>query len=486
MKRIAAFCLTPLLTVLGVGALASEVVSNVEPRTFCNPMSIPDMPIGIECRDFANGSPVPQTPAWRPRMWGDRKFTIQFRELADPTIRVEGSRWYLYPSCGLMWVSDNCGGTWRHVPLSGETPYAPDVIRFRGKYYMAVSHGPVSVSDSPTGPFRVLGRFDKDSFGHDPQMPTPAGDPAFFTEDGRLYLYWGVCNPPKSIWGAELDPDDPLKAKAPARCLLTYDREKYPWHGANEGSWVFKRNGTYYLFYSGRGTGDARYDISAMKSRNPLGPFVHQKNSPFFLSPKGVVTGTGHCSVFEDERGDVWVCYCVLVGRYHSFERMIGMDRLELDANGDFVSATATDTPQWLPSSGKKGDTGWKSIPMTCNASECCDGSLKTFGILSGVQPSLECDFGGMRTLRAFRLIWRDYGLDTKRGVVPGAYRYRVDRRENGVWRPWVDRSRSDVDLTVDYREGPEARGDAVRLVVTDAPKGMTPAVTEFTVFGDL
>jgi len=454
------------------------------PRTFCNPMSIPDMPVGIECRDFANGTPVPLEPAWRKRMWADRETTMQYRELADPTVRVEGDRWYLYPSCALMWTSDDCGGTWRHIPVGGETPYAPDIIRFRGKYYMATSHGPLSVSDSPTGPFRELGHFDKASFGDDPQMPVPAGDPAFFTEDGRLYLYWGVCNPPKSIWGAELDPENPLKAKAPARCLLTYDKEKFPWHGANEGSWMFKRNGTYYLFYSGRGTHDPLYDISAMKSKSPLGPFVHQKNSPFFLSPTGLVTGTGHCSVFEDARGDIWAIYCILVGTYHSFERMIGMDRLTIDANGDFVSARATDTPQWLPSSGKKGDTGWKALPARCVAPECCDGNLKTFHVFGAAPVTLEYDFSGERTLCAFRLIWRDYGLDTKRGVMPGPYKYSIERRENGDWKPWVDRSQNETDLMVDYREGPEQKGDAVRLVVTGCPKGMTTAITEFTVFG--
>ncbi len=94
-------------------------------------------------------------------------------------------------------------------------------------------------------------------------------------------------------------------------------------------------------------------------------------------------------------------------------------------------------------------------------------------------------EFDGERTLKAFRVIWCDLGLDVHRGVRPGPYRYRIERRTNGAWVPWVDASKNAVDLTVDYREAPEAKADAVRLVCLEAPKGMTPAVTEFTVFGE-
>ena len=96
----------------------------------------------------------------------------------------------------------------------------------------------------------------------------------------------------------------------------------------------------------------------------------------------------------------------------------------------------------------------------------------------------MEFDFGRVAELRAFRLIWCDLGLDVHRGVKGGAYRYRIERRLDGRWSVWYDASRNDMDLTVDYREAPETRGDAVRLTVLEAPKGITPAVTQFTVFG--
>ena len=33
-------------------------------------------------------------------------------------------------------------------------------------------------------------------------------DPALFVDGDRLYLYWGCCAKPKSVWGVELDPAD--------------------------------------------------------------------------------------------------------------------------------------------------------------------------------------------------------------------------------------------------------------------------------------
>jgi hypothetical protein len=92
--------------------------------------------------------------------------------------------------------------------------------------------------------------------------------------------------------------------------------------------------------------------------------------------------------------------------------------------------------------------------------------------------------FAAPASIRSFRVIWRDLGLDVKRGVVPGPYRYRVERRSGGEWTAWLDATSNEVDLTVDYREAPAAEADAVRIVVTDAPKGITPALADFSVFG--
>ena len=57
--------------------------------TYCNPLSIPDMPVGIVCRDARNGDPIAEK-GWRHDFWlrAACGFTQirQFRELADPVV----------------------------------------------------------------------------------------------------------------------------------------------------------------------------------------------------------------------------------------------------------------------------------------------------------------------------------------------------------------------------------------------------------------
>lgn len=462
-----------------------------EPRTFCNPMPIPDMPVGIMCRDYTNNAPLPPG-GWTRAFWKrclepGEKMQIH-RELADPAVLCEGGTWYLYPSCAQMWVSRNCGGSWAHVPTFDVGPYAPAIAKFRGKYYLTSSGGPLYVADSPTGPFKLLGKFDLASFGRtkDPKMPT-TGDAALLADGDRLYLYWGVYNFPKALWGVELDPDNPLKAREQdgAKCLMEYDERKYPWlDELVEGSWVIKRNGKYYLCYATGNVCRSHYAWCASIGDSPLGPFVPQKRNPFFSGAEGLITGTSHGSIYQDERGDWWINHCVTRAVVHGFERFIAQDRLYFEADGDIAVGHPTETPQWLPSSGKTGDTGWQRLRFRGN-SAAADGCYATRETVRSFPTELTFELEAPSDLRSFRLIWRDIGYDPKGGVPGGPFRYRVDARTDGAWRTWVDRSANDIDLHVDYREGPDMRADAVRLVVLGGPKGITPAVEEFTVFGE-
>ena len=468
--------------------------------TFCNPMPIPDTPVGILVRDVPNGTAFcSDTNSWKYVFWrrgADCKLdsTRQFRELADPVVYVENDRWYLYPSCGLLWTSDDCGGTWTHVKSVERGEYAPAVAKFRGKYYLTTSGGPLHVSDSPTGPWTLLGRFDLKSFGSDPQMPHTQ-DPALLADGDGLYLYWGCCAKPKSLWGVELDPENPTRAKTPgsAVCLMEFDERAYPWlKELIEGVWVFKRGPTYYLTYSTANTAEDDYQWCCSKSSRPLGPFTPQARNPFFMTRKGLVTGTGHGSIWCHNRDEWWINYCVHVGAYHGFERLIGQDRLFFDENGDIAAGSASETPQWLPSSGKTGDTGWRKVALAGGPVEPTDGRFSTWwaaetGLFGGAKLPATLEYSlaeGPHELRAMRLIWRDLGLDTVRGVTPGPYRYRVEARVGGEWCAWIDASENGTDLHVDYREAPTVTADAVRLTVLGGPKGIVPAVAEFTVFG--
>ena len=164
---------------------------------------------------------------------------------------------------------------------------------------------------------------------------------------------------------------------------------------------------------------------------------------------------------------------------------MIGQDRLSFDANGDISVGSATSTPQWLPSSGKRGDTGWLRLKVArTEAWAATDDEIRTWWAVPQDKPVAHFFFTEPATIRAFRIIWRDLGLDTQRGVMPGPYQYRLERRENGEWKVWYDATANATDLTVDYREAPAAPADAVRITVTGGPKGIIPALADFSVFG--
>ena len=83
-------------------------------------------------------------------------------------------------------------------------------------------------------------------------------------------------------------------------------------------------------------------------------------------------------------------------------------------------------------------------------------------------------------------MIWRDVGLDTCAAANPGPFQYRVEAQDGAnPWKTILDRTNSQEDLIIDYREVSPVSANRVRLVITGWPKGIKPGVAEFTVFGN-
>ncbi len=60
------------------------------------------------------------------------------------------------------------------------------------------------------------------------------------------------------------------------------------------------------------------------------------------------------------------------------------------------------------------------------------------------VHPMLTTEFMLPSTVSAIRLVWRDVGLDSERGKLPGAFQYRVElETSNDQWQTVIDRSQS-------------------------------------------
>lgn len=474
-----------------ISALAQN--PNARITTYCNPLSLPDYPLGRAARNAVVGEPGPSFP-WK------LGYKEQYRELADPSAIWENGKWYLYPSVDMAWESDDDGGTWQHHPLNiRDVGYAPTVVKHKGRYLLMAGGSPLYASASPLGPYKELG-----------SVGFVAADPMLFSDQGRLFLYWG-CSPRGPIRGVELNADDPTKVVGHPMTLITYQPKLFPWERAGEhneksegwleGSWMIKRSGKYYLTYSAAGTENRTYAMGCYIGDSPLGPFKPQKHNPIMRHTEGLITGTGHGCVVAGPGNTLWAFYCVQAGISHAFERRIGMDRAEVNAQGELVVDGPTESPQWLPGVTSQGahDTRWRplgtaahtagsSTEGTHTACQAADDELRTYWQpkADDAQPALAQSFKKFATIHALRVIWHDVGINTRQGIWPGPFQYRVDAETaSGSWQTILDRTSSQEDLLIDYREIQAVSADKVRLTVTGWPRGITPAVCEFTVFGN-
>jgi hypothetical protein len=228
----------------------------------------------------------------------------------------------------------------------------------------------------------------------------------------------------------------------------------------------------------------------------PLGPFVPQKHNPIFRSTEGLITGTGHGSIVQGPGDRLWVFYTIYACAAHGFERRVGLDLAQIDANGELFVPGATSTPQalpssspaesWLPLNQSEPTFGSSSAP-NATGRFAVDNSLTTWWLPAAgdTEPILTTNFSARSTVHAVRIIWHDVGMDTTNGIRPGPFRYRIEAETApAVWSTIIDRSQSTEDFLIDYRECVPTSAIRARLVVLSHPPGIQPAVAELTVFG--
>lgn len=296
--------------------LSAGACSSVEPkpepvRTWSNPVTLPD-----EWEEYG---------------------------LGDPFIFAFNGYYYLYVStrdtdAGIkVWSSPDLVD-WTYRGLCTEDPvtiaaYAPEVRYWNGRFYMYTSPAGnghyVLESESPVGPFRVA----TDNFGRTIDAST------FVDDDGTWYFYYAGTG---GIEAARMN--SPLSVTAPGSPTGAY------MDGWTEGPTVFKRNGLYYMTYTGNHVFSNGYRIDAAVSESPLGPFEPFEGNPVLIRTEGKTVGLGHNSLVTGP--DLDSMYMI----YHNLEgpgvvgplRHMNMDRLFW--NGEtFTVAGPTDTPQPAP-----------------------------------------------------------------------------------------------------------------------------------------
>nr|WP_169303862.1 carbohydrate-binding protein [Ruminiclostridium cellulolyticum] len=223
--------------------------------------------------------------------------------------------------------------------------WAPVVVAKNNKYYMYFGNGAggigVSVSDSPTGPFKdALGKALIN--GSTPGVNPPSGfwcfDPGAFVDDnGQAYLYFGG-NGEGNTRVIKLNSDMiSLNGSASGITAPIFF----------EDSWIHKYNGKYYYSYSTNFSKGAA-TIDYMMSDNPITGF--QYKGTVLANPPLNEGNNNHHTIFPF-KGDWYIAYHnralaiangAASGDARTYQRSVCIDKLNYNADGTMQKVTIT------------------------------------------------------------------------------------------------------------------------------------------------
>lgn len=229
------------------------------------------------------------------------------------------------------WTHDSVPGFETHI-------WAPDVVKYRGKWYMGYSCSTFGKNTSAIGLLSNKCLSDKDGWKDEGCIVASRGnrdnwnaiDPNFIIDEkGKTWMTWG------SFWdGIQLIPLDktmhPKKGAKPqtiARRHAVGDTSAEPnptskFAGTNaiEAPFIMRHGGYYYLFvswdYCCRGI-KSNYRVAVGRSKNVSGPYLDRDGKPMLEGggtlllegDKKEYEALGHCSAYSFSDGDVFFCH---------------------------------------------------------------------------------------------------------------------------------------------------------------------------------
>jgi hypothetical protein len=265
---------------------------------------------------------------------------------ADPDIQYYNGKYYIYPTGGSQfhawsstdltnWVDEgvifDLGPDCSWANVNG---WAPTVIFRNNKYYFyytAEFNIGVAVGNSPTGPF-----VDKGS-----QLIGPAADPnnaeiidpaVFVDDNGNAYIYYGGSYTSRMNI-RKLNPD--MISTDPSFGVVDATPPNY-----SEAPHMMKRNGIYYLSYSGGKYWNETYNVQYCTASSPTGPWTYKG---YVLANNGPFAGNGHHAFVKRPGCDE---YYIAYHRYQNgppyTTRVVALDRLYFKSNGDIMQVNQT------------------------------------------------------------------------------------------------------------------------------------------------
>ena len=166
----------------------------------------------------------------------------------------------------------------------------------------------------------------------------------FIDDDDKAYLFFDRFNDGLNIWVAELEADLMTIDKETMRpCIHVSQEWETVWPRVNEGPFVIKHEGTYYLTYSANSYESPFYGIGFATADHPTGPWKKYEGNPVLQKP-GDLVGVGHSAMFSDKEGNL----CMVFHSHYSdtqihprmmhiskvtFEKKNGKTTLKVDEN---------------------------------------------------------------------------------------------------------------------------------------------------------
>ena len=244
--------------------------------------------------------------------------------------------------------------------------WAPEVVERDGVFYLFYTSGPIpriapsgkavclATAESPLGPFHeavapfVETRNDNID-GH-----------VFFDDDGSAWLYFVLERDGNRVMVAPLAADLLSLSAPPTQCI----EPDHPWEfsgpwGVNEGPFVLKHKGWYYMLYSGSGFSDPRYSVGFATASSPKGPWSKYAGNPI-LSKTGRVSGPGHnCVIASPDGSELFCVYHTHMHPTGGGPRQLAIDRMRFVDSATGPAKIEIDGPTHTPQAYPSGANAW-------------------------------------------------------------------------------------------------------------------------------
>ena len=156
-----------------------------------------------------------------------------------------------------------------------------------------------------------------------------------------IYLSFVRFNDGNNVWIAELEKDlITLKKETMRPCIHVSQAWEEVWPRVNEGSYILKHNGIYYMTYSANSYESPFYGVGCATATDIMGEWAKYDENPLLQNPGGLV-GVGHSAMFTDKEGKLRIVFhahkdksnihprAMYIGTVN-FENVNGTDRMRI------------------------------------------------------------------------------------------------------------------------------------------------------------